>query len=141
MAKQKEICKTETQTVFLVTHGDYAEYSVCAVFTEKTLAEKYVNSFRETHFGKLEIEECTLNPYQHELKKGYKPFFVRMTKGGDCIEVYIENTTVGFKKGGVNVGFDYFGNIYINTFAKDEAHAIKIANEKRVQLITENGWE
>ena len=32
-----------SQEVFLVTRGDYSEYRVCAVFSEKALAKKYVD--------------------------------------------------------------------------------------------------
>lgn len=129
------------QAVFLVTRGDYSDYRVCAVFTEKALAEKYIDSFKGNSYEEFRIENYTLNPYQYELKNDYKPFFLRMTKEGNCTEINVKDSSYGFEDEDIDVGFDIHKNMYISIFAKDETHAIKIANEKRVQLIAENRWK
>lgn len=129
------------QAVFLVTRGYYSDYRVCAVFTEKPLAEKYIDSFKENSYEAFRIENYPLNPYQYELKNDYKPFFLRMTKEGNCTEINVKDSSYGLEDENVDVGFDIHKNMYISVFAKDETHAIKIANEKRVQLIAENSWK
>ena len=129
------------QAVFLVTRGDYSDYRVCAVFTEKPLAEKYIDSFKGNSYEAFRIENYTLNPYHYELKNDYKPFFLRMTKEGNCTEINVKDSSYGFEDEDVDFGFDVNKNMYISIFAKDETHAIKIANEKRVQLIAENRWK
>ena len=135
------IAKPMLQAVFLVTRGDYSDYRVCAVFTEKALAEKYIDSFKGNSYDEFRIEKYTLNPYQYELKHGYKPFFLRMTKDGNCTEINVKDSSFGFEDEDIDVGIDVNKNMYISIFAKDETHAIKIANEKRVQLIAENRWK
>jgi len=129
------------QAVFLVTRGDYSDYRVCAVFTEKALAEKYIDSFKGNSYEQFRIENYTLNPYQYELKNDYKPFFLRMTKEGNCTEINVKDSSYGFEDEDIDFGFDVNKNMYISIFAKDETHAIKVANEKRVQLIAENRWK
>lgn len=129
------------KNIFVVTRGDYSDYRICAVFTEKELAEKYVNSFKEDDWSKPRIEIYSLNPYEHQLKNNYKPFFLRMQKDGTCTEIYVKDSSYGFESEELNIGFDIHKNMHISIFAKDEKHAIKIANEKRVQLIATNQWK
>lgn len=140
-ALKGNFAKPMLQAVFLVTRGDYSDYRVCAVFTEKALAEKYIDSFKGNSYNEFRIENYTLNPYQYELKNDYKPFFLRMTKEGNCIEINVKDSSSGFEDEGIVVGFDIHKNMYISIFAKDETHAIKIANEKRVQLIAKNRYK
>ena len=129
------------QAAFLVTRGDYSDYRVCAVFTEKALAEKYIDSFKGNSYEEFRIENYALNPYQYELKNDYKPFFLRMTKEGNCTEINVKDSSYGFEDEDIDFGFDVNKNMYISIFAKDETHAVKIANEKRVQLIAGNRWK
>lgn len=127
--------------VFLVTRGDYSDYRVCAVFTEKSLAEKYIDSFKINSCEEFRIEIYQLNPFSFELKNDYKPFFLRMKRDGECTEIYVSDSPYGFENENIDIGFDIHKNMYISIFAKDETHAIKIANEKRVQLIAEDLWK
>lgn len=125
--------------VFLVTCGYYSEYRVCAVFTEKLFAEKYISRFNSTvPDEELRIETYVLNPYEYELNKDYKPFSLRMTKEGICTEINVEDSSYGLEGGNIRFGIDVDENMFISIFARDEKHAIKIANEKRVQLIQQN---
>jgi hypothetical protein len=128
------------QAIYIVTSGDYSEYRICGAFTEEALAEKFIDSFSGDNYSEFRIENYALNPYQYELKNDYKPFFVRMMKEGNCIEIKIRGSSYDFEDEGAAIGFDVNENMYISIFAKDEKHAIKIANEKRVQLIAENRW-
>jgi len=127
--------------IYLVTRGKYSDYRVSAVFNEKELAEKYINSFKVDGFVDFRIEEYNLNPFSKELKKGYNPYFLRMKKNGECIEIYIKDSDYCFEDGEIKIKFDIEKNIYFNVFAKNENHAIKIANEKRLQLIVLNRWK
>jgi hypothetical protein len=126
--------------VFLVTRGDYSDYRVCAVFSNKKLAQKYIDSFNP-RYDEFRIEDYELDIYQNELKKDYKPFFLRMTKEGNCTEIKIKDSSYDLENENIHIGFDINKNMYISIFAKDEKHAIKIANEKRAQLIAENNWK
>lgn len=132
--------KPVLQAVFLVTRGYYSDYRVCAVFTDKKLAQKYIDSF-EKSYSEFRIENYKLNPFSKELKADYKPYFLRMEKDGTCTEIYVKDSSYGFESEDLDIGFDIHKDMYLSVFAKDEKHAIKIANEKRVQLIAENRWK
>ncbi len=127
----------EKQIIYVATQGSYSDYRICAVFTDKALAEKYKNSLPDNWEGPR-IEEYIANPHSKELNKNHKPYFLRMKKDGECVEIRIADSSYGFD--GNNMGFDVRNNMYLNIFARDEKHAIKIANEKRAQLIAENKW-
>ena len=133
--------KPVLQAVFLVTRGDYSDYRVCAVFTDEELAKKYIDSFQGNSYEEFRIENYQLNPFSFELKNDYKPFFLRMKRDGECTEIYVKDSSYGFEDEDIDIGFDIHKNMYISIFAKDETHAIKIANEKRVQLIAQNRWK
>jgi len=134
MEKEKQ-----NKLAFLVTRGYYSDYRVCAVFSEKSLAEKYIKQFKSSiTFEELRIEKYCLNPYKYELNKDYKPFFLRMTKAGNCTEINVKDSSYGFEDENIDFGRDVDNNMCISIFAKDEKHAIKIANEKRVQLIQQD---
>jgi hypothetical protein len=131
----------ENKEIFLVTTGDYSDYRVCGVFDKKELAQKYIKSFTKDSYTKFRIEEYPLNPYKFELTNNYKPYFLRMTKEGNCTEIFVQDSDYNFKDGTIDLGFDINNNLYVSVFAKDRKHAIKIANEKRVQLIAANKWK
>jgi len=127
--------------VYVVTSGSYSDYRICAVFTDKNLAQKYIDSFKTRVYSDFnEIETYSLNPFNFELQNGYRPYFVRMDRDGNSTECKISDSDYGFVEVKQH-GFDVKGNMYIHVFAKDTEHALKITNEKRVQLIANNEWD
>ena len=121
--------------VYIVTSGEYSAYRICAVFSEKELAQKYIDSFERPEWDSYFIEEYDLNPYAKEIKKGYLPYFVKMSKNGDCMSSY---KTDDMEYADCVLDSN---NMRFSVFAKDEKHAIKIANEKRIQLIVNDVWK
>ena len=121
-------------TIYVVTEGSYSDYRICGVFDSKELAKKFAKSFGEDC---MEIEEYTLNPFLKEVNENYKPFCIRMTSKGECKEVRIQD---GYNCLDSEYGFDSDKNLYCSVFAKDEKHAIKIVNEKRIQILASNTW-
>ena len=128
------------ENIFIVTQGDYSDYHICGVFTSEELAQKFIDSFGIQKWDVMRIEEYSLNPLEIELRKGYIPFFVRMSKEGECIEITVEDSCYGYTINADEFGFDIKLNLYYHVFAKDEQHAIKIVNEKRGQLIAMDRW-
>lgn len=122
--------------VFIVTQGNYSGYHICGVFAKEPLAQKFIDSFKDNQYNEMRIEVWELNPFKLELAKEYKPYFIRMDKEGNTLEIHKTDSTYSLGEG----GFDIHFNMYLHCFAKDEAHAIKIANEKRTQLIAKNEW-
>tara|TARA_R110000764_G_scaffold152150_1_gene239951 strand:- start:64 stop:453 length:390 start_codon:yes stop_codon:yes gene_type:complete len=123
--------------IYAVTSGEYSDYSVDCLFDSEQLAQDYIAAFSPDKYYPMIIEEFELNPFTKQLKKGYLPYLVRMTKEGKCTEVKISSRH--FELDG-KPHFDFDKNIYHRVFAKNEKHAIKILNEIRVQYIAMNKW-
>ncbi len=124
--------------IYLVTSGSYSDYKVEAVFDDKALAQKFIDSFKKGGWNEMGIEEFELNPHNQKLKKDYIPYFLRMDKVGKAYGIDVADSSYGFEN--EDPGFDIKGDMFLHVFAKDETHAIKIANEKRAQLIAMNKW-
>jgi hypothetical protein len=132
------------KTIYVVTQGDYSDYRICGVFDSEPLAKKFIETFSSAQqWYSMRIEEWKLNPYKLEIGKGYKPFFVRMSKEGDTLEIRESDSVYRFVAGenGENWGFDFYHNLLNHCLTKDEKHAIKITNEIRGQLIAEDKWD
>ncbi|MDY6862813.1 MAG: hypothetical protein SV062_07465 [Thermodesulfobacteriota bacterium] len=129
------------QLVYIVTCGVYSDYHICGVFTNKALAQKYINCFNGGNgYSEMKIEEWCLDPWNMELRKGYHAWFVRMAKGGDTIEIEKADSDYGYCSGATEYGFDIYYNMYAHVMAKNEEHAIKITNELRVMAIANDDW-
>ena len=120
--------------IFLITSGSYSDYQFHAAFTDEGNAEKYVKSFGLSN--NFAIERCKLNPHTKEVNENYKPYDLVMTKEGECVG--IENAD---EHSNFDMWFSYDKKrLVLCLFAKDETHAIKIANEKRAQILAANLW-
>ncbi len=127
--------------IYMVTSGEYSDYGVDGLFTSKELAQQFVDAFAPSGYGGFnDIQEMPLDPHATEVRNGHKPFFVRMDKDGTSSECRIKDSAYGFD-GEDKLGWDIQGGMYMHTFAKDQEHAVKIANEKRTQLIAANQWK
>ncbi len=126
--------------IYIVTQGVYSDYCIRGVFDSRELAEKYIAAFSESQYcNTMRIEEWEVNPFKYELQNGYKPYFVRMDREGNTIEIMVADTAYGFENGTL-YGVDANGNMYNCCFAKSNEHAIKITNERRIQIIAEGNW-
>jgi hypothetical protein len=132
--------------VFLVTQGEYSEYSVLGAFDTKEHAQEYIDAWEtpenSAYDNEMEILPMEMNPTLKEVRKGLKAFEVRMRYDGSVIDVEKEETPSGSAID-VNYCINYSDKkkfIMVNCFAKDEKHAIKITNEKRTQGIALDKW-
>ena len=151
--------------VYIVTDGDYSDYHIVGVYTDKEKAEKYTS----TYSGR--VEEHDTDPDIPYPPKGYKVWFVGMLKNGTAIYHYTMNlpdcvgrcndapllrwdTPVMGKaiplyppellerREKPKDSYDYKDAVmYVYVFARNKKHAVKIANEKRAQLIANGQWE
>ena len=122
-------------TIYVCTEGSYSNYHICGIFDDKELAEIFCEKFCDHAV----IEEWKLNPYESELYDDYSPYFVVMSKDGNVIKI---NNTILYNSDSENIPYiNFYNNMCINVIAKTKEHAIKIANEHRIQLIALNKWE
>ena len=123
--------------VYVVTSGSYSDYGISGIFTTRKLAQAFIASFKKGEFN--DIETWTLNPFEIQLKAGHKPYFLRIDKKGNTSDIKIADSSYGFEEN-MNHGFDISNNMYLYIYALSPEHAIKIANEKRVQILAKDKW-
>ena len=129
------------KTIYVVTSGSYSDYGIDAIFDTKELAQAFIDSFRHDGFSDFnDIEKWELNPNEAELKAHRKAFRLTMNKEGNIQSVENSNSSYGHKEG-LTISFtanSEWLNVYC--YADDERHAVKIANEKRTQILALNRW-
>ena len=118
-------------TIYICTSGEYSDYGINAVFDKKELAEEFCSRYGGYH------RRWELNPKGKELRLGYRVYVVTMNKDGDTVEAretnfFADETTWGIRHDGL---------MYLTCWAKSDQHAVKIANEHRVQMIANNEWK
>ena len=127
------------KNIYLVSKGEYSDYDIVAVFEKKEDAQLFIDKFQIDYHNDMEIETRVLNPWIPELKKGLRPHRVRIDKEGNISQCILID-----KMPTCSVSDFFFDNIkrlVVDCMAKDENHAIKIANEKRIMAIAENRWK
>lgn len=136
--------------IWTIESGEYSDYRVNGIYSTKENAEAVLAKLASvTGFGFTEyrLRERDLDPGVEALREGYTIFVVNMLYDGTVEkispsewelseETWIwRRTTAPFYRGkGIP------DVLVVTTFARGEAHAVKIANEKRVQKIAGNEW-
>jgi len=128
--------------IYVVTSGEYSAYGIEGVFSTKEKAQAFVDAITEAEAagrlgldGPRQIEEILLDA--GPVERGERPWRVLMRKDGSVVEVrqYECYDNLFAPPGEVApAGLDTV------CFARDEAHAIKIANERRAMLIAMEMW-
>lgn len=133
--------------VYIVSEGSYSAYCVVGIFTSRELAEKMKSVMREAN----DIEEFPIDELNPKIAQGYKLYYVEcMDRDGNCGQIYLgdgyDYNEVLYNMNNKNYGRGHhnreneeqYWNFTI--WAKDETHAVKIANEYRIQLIETGLW-
>jgi hypothetical protein len=124
--------------VFLVTSGSYSDYHVVGVFSTRENAERVINDADKSDYDSAYIEEYDIDPTIDELNQGLTMYRVLMTVEGDTKEIEkVEGISSVRSFSCTTVRND----LNMSVWAKDETHAVKIVNEKRLQRIAENNWK
>ncbi len=130
------------KTVFVVTSGEYSDYGIDAMFSTRELAQKFIDSFNDK-YSDMDIEEWDLDPNKQHLKQNRKPYFLRINKVGDISDLRVCDSSFGFKHDIPEAAISYTHGLEwmnLHCFADDDNHAIKIAGEKRAQILAANLW-
>lgn len=121
--------------IYVVTSGEYSDYHIEGIFDSNELAESFMEAFAPDKYNEpMCVNEWDLNSCG--FKKGLKAYRVELKPTtGDVVEIRQERSCFIFNyyENGVTETMDKTLNIGV--FAKDEKHAIKIANEKRAMYL------
>lgn len=137
--------------IYIVTCGEYSDYRIVDVFEDNELAEAVawkVGGEVETHQINHSI---TINKLEN-----FDLYSVYMDKHGNTSSIEKDNDDFNFNKLVGNNLKPYYNflnesrwiryNITVEPkmcvvcWAKDEKHAVKIANEIRIQILANNSW-
>ncbi len=113
--------------VYIVSDGSYSDYHILGIYDT---AEKAASA-REIYNADNDVQEMELN-FVPESPPGLVSWHVNIQKDG-C-------TAKACRRGPLDPGegeplFDVNQIMTIAVWAKDETHAIKVANEKRIQAL------
>jgi hypothetical protein len=128
--------------IYVVTRGKYSDYRICNLFSTKELAQLFIDSFTNEDCSAFRIHSYKLDNLAHELQQGYRPFSLKMTKEGEVYDIEDEYdvSDCDFINDKQNIEF-INDELWMSVYAKDIEHAIKIVNEKRLELIGLNYWK
>lgn len=139
--------------VYLLASGSYEDYHIISVFSDEELATKIANELGSDNFW---VETYELDADAEYVRNGLYCYFVEMRDNGDVNQVKIQEsyyrlTTMKWsnpffieiqdhhfnkeRMGGVGARW-----MWIYLLARDEDHAIEIANEKRIELLSTGTW-
>ncbi len=134
-------------TIWAVEKGIYSDYRVIGVFSSKEGAAAVadaINAGKGPYGDEARIVEWELDPRARELLKGYNPFIVYMGRDGTAHSVQecpVEIDNIATSAALLLIDSKWWGTVlHATVWAKDETHAIKIANEHRTRMIALNEW-
>lgn len=136
--------------VYLVTKGRYSDYSVYGVFADKALAEEYAAQISDKWDLGFVSERKIMSHIDLLVPQGFRGYYVLMDRNGNSKKIDITPATRESEDGDGYAEAYYSPeksqciltgeyNFYVLT-NKGEEGAIKIANERRIRMISENNW-
>lgn len=127
--KIRKLCPMPT-TVYVVTRGSYSDYGIVGIYSTRELAQAFMNASKPVNYDDYnDIEEYELDQFKSKIEQGLICYWTVMQRDGS-------NATA--KRWHVHNDFRYYppSNQFSGTvWAKDEEHAIKIANERRIAYL------
>lgn len=128
------------KTIFIVTQGNYSDYSIEAIFDDKTLAEEFIKRYSDGSDDYM-IEPWILNDAVKVLREGYDYWSITMDRDGSVEKAEMRNDYPG-NDYNTDMPWNKEGRTQLSVIicAQDSKHAIKIVNEKRAQIIASNEW-
>lgn len=138
------------KSVWVIEQGSYSDYHVAGVFSSKKNAELILSKMTGT-YETPSIAQWDLDPAVEEINAGLMTWNVRMLRDGTVehceeygmtsyglasdLSLWRRSQAPAYRGKGIEDCLS--GTVW----AKDGEHAIKIANERRAQMIAENKWK
>lgn len=124
-----------SEIVFVVTAGSYSDYRVCGIYSTREKAERAKDVFNADN----DIEEWTLDEMP-ECPPGLVAWRVHIQKDGAAKASRTEAPVHAHWMELVPYSTSGNGGCTTEMYAADEKHAIKIANERRIQALALGTW-
>lgn len=130
MIEDKATNMDENNKVYIITKGSYSDYHICAVTLNKDTAKKLAKKYSEDEWDKALIEEYVLDDFTNCERYMYRVGFYE--RGIDCTFDEYEHTEKIIYNNSAWTGVE---SIIVYVKAKDEEHAIKIAQDRRAEYL------
>jgi hypothetical protein len=135
-------------SIWVVEAGEYSDYQVVGVFSSEANAQLVVETVAKGHYYAT-VAEWQLDPNVDAIRAGWTPFNIYMLRDGtvEKVEPHGESTySFGspmqiWRRSKAAIGNDKPDCLHGIVRAEDVRHAVKIANEKRIQLLALGLWE
>lgn len=138
------------KSVWVIEQGSYSDYHVVGVFSSKKNAELILNILSDK-WDEPTIAEWTLDPAVEGINAGLTQWIGAMLRDGtvercepwevsgydldEDLRIWHRSTAPAYRGKGIQ------DCLHGKVWAKDQAHAIKIFNEYRTQMIAANKWK
>ena len=122
--------------VYMVTDGSYSDYRVLGIYSTKAKAEKAKVLFNaDNEIDTIDLDVVPTTP------RGMLRWVVEMDRNGNVKGVSRETCEYHLSRASVWKPFDK-DVTYLRAaiWAKDEEHAVKIANEWRTRIVANKLW-
>ena len=130
--------------IYIITGRKFSnyryEFHVITVFKKRKNAKDFLRKFKDIKIKEFEFIDDKFPKIHHFIKK--RIFFVKMDRNGNVILIVESNDYDWFMRA-LKEHIKFISKqkmFYTYVFANNKKDAIKIVNEKRIQLITENNW-
>jgi hypothetical protein len=127
----------------VVPIGQTEKGVVRGIFTTRELAQKYIDAGNPSQPLEYRIEEFSINPWQNEIEKGLKPYFIRMKRSGEVVERYWTDIELGYpdeNDSNCNIGIDVFSHLFYHSFAESDEHASEMCEAIRLKVLANYKW-
>lgn len=128
--------------VFVVTSGEYSDYSIEGVFSTVSLANEFISMIEGNGRNYLRIENFDLDKPLTQLKRGLHSYVVLMDKDGTVQRVYkatVPSARTPFYTLRPLIGDEkYILDCYV--WARSDEHAVKQTNDCRARIVAEDVW-
>lgn len=137
--------------VWVVEQGEYSDYRVVGVFSSRENAQLVADAINGERVAcDATVAEWLMDPAVADLNAGRRPFVVHMLRDGTVERCEAWQIT-GYELAGkfdiwrrsealAYAGTDKPDCLSATVWATDAEHAVKIVNEKRVQMIASGEW-
>ena len=132
--------------VWAIESGAYSDYGIDGIYSTRKNAKAVFDKLNKNEYGGVRIVRFALDENVDKIKAGFNMFKIRMDYDGTGEASYIEKPSVYDIGRGIDVWQRTKASAYKDkatisdlvigdVWAKDEQHALKIANEFRAQAI------
>jgi len=119
--------------------GDYSDYHICGVYSTRALAESAVAE-KKCRYDTPEIEEWFIDNCAG-VPGSRREFFITMKQDGTVTKFEMRDYPSWAPSGERYRRHDTPADAWcFNVMAETLEHAIKIVNEKRIQMLAMNDW-